>query len=60
MHPEPKLAYAPATRALVDSDIRQLASIAANLPPLMGRTLSPPVAAAPAQEEDKQPSPLAG
>jgi hypothetical protein len=43
----------------VDSDIRQLASIAANLPPLMGRTLTPPVAAAPAHEEDKQPSPLA-
>ena len=47
VHPEPKMALCDGDQALVDSDIRQLASIAANLSPLMGRTLTPPLAAAP-------------
>jgi 3-deoxy-7-phosphoheptulonate synthase len=60
VHPEPKLALCDGDQALVDSDIRQLASIAANLSPLMGRTLTPPLAAAQEQGEDRQPSPVAG
>jgi 3-deoxy-7-phosphoheptulonate synthase len=44
VHPEPKLAMCDGDQALLDSDIRELASVAANLPPLMGRTLTPPPA----------------
>src|SRR5207247_7306162 len=58
VHPEPKLALCDGDQALVDSDIRQLASIAANLSPLMGRTLTPPRAAG--EQQDRQPSPVAG
>src|ERR1700751_326855 len=46
VHPEPKMALCDGDQALVDSDIRQLASIAANLPPLMGRPLTPALAPA--------------
>ncbi len=60
VHPEPKLALCDGDQALVDSDIRQLASIAANLSPLMGRTLTPPLAAAQEHGEDRQPSAVAG
>src|SRR5437660_12260151 len=60
VHPEPKLAMCDGDQALVDSDIRQLASIAANLSPLMGRTLTPPRAAAQEQHGDKHPSPVGG
>jgi len=42
IHPEPKLALCDGDQALVDSDIRELASVAAHLPPLVGRTLTPP------------------
>ncbi len=42
VHPEPKLAMCDGDQALLDSDIRELASVAAHLPPLMGRTLTPP------------------
>jgi len=41
VHPEPKMALCDGDQALVDSDIRQLASVATNLSPLMGRTLTP-------------------
>jgi 3-deoxy-7-phosphoheptulonate synthase len=41
VHPEPKLALCDGDQALVESDIREIASIAAHLSPLMGRTLSP-------------------
>src|SRR5580658_1218968 len=47
VHPEPKMALCDGDQALVDADIRQLASIAANLSPLMGRTLTPPLAQPP-------------
>ena len=40
----------------MDSDIRQLASVAANLSPLMGRTLTPPLAAA--QDRAAEPPPV--
>jgi 3-deoxy-7-phosphoheptulonate synthase len=43
VHPEPKLALCDGDQALLDSDIRELASVAANLSPLMGRTLTPPL-----------------
>ena len=58
VHPEPKMAMCDGDQALVDADIRQLASIAANLSPLMGRTLTPPLAAARAQGGSRQPSPV--
>ncbi len=58
VHPEPKLAMCDGDQALVDSDIRQLASIAANLSPLMGRTLTP--ALDPANGLGRQPSPVGG
>jgi 3-deoxy-7-phosphoheptulonate synthase len=41
VHPEPKMALCDGDQALLDSDIRELASVAANLSPLMGRTLTP-------------------
>jgi 3-deoxy-7-phosphoheptulonate synthase len=44
VHPEPKMALCDGDQALLDSDIRELASVAANLSPLMGRTLTPPLA----------------
>jgi 3-deoxy-7-phosphoheptulonate synthase len=36
------MALCDGDQALLDSDIRELASVAAHLPPLMGRTLTPP------------------
>ncbi len=42
VHPEPEMAMCDGDQALLDSDIRELASVAAHLPPLMGRTLTPP------------------
>jgi 3-deoxy-7-phosphoheptulonate synthase len=59
VHPEPKMAMCDGDQALVDADIRQLASIAANLSPLMGRTLTPPLPAG-REQQDRQPSPVAG
>jgi 3-deoxy-7-phosphoheptulonate synthase len=58
VHPEPKVALCDGDQALVDADIRQIASIAANLSPLMGRTLTP--ALDPANGPDRQPSPVGG
>src|SRR6266480_2551311 len=58
VHPEPETALCDGDQALVDADIRQIASIAANLSPLMGRTLTP--ALDPANGPDRQPSPVAG
>jgi 3-deoxy-7-phosphoheptulonate synthase len=52
VHPEPKMALCDGDQALVESDIREIASIAVHLSPLMGRTLTPAQAAgagAPAQ-----------
>ena len=46
VHPEPKVALCDGDQALLDSDIRELASVAAHLSPLMGRTLTPPRPAA--------------
>ena len=43
MHPDSKNALCDGDQALADSDIRELASVAAHLPPLMGRTLTPPL-----------------
>jgi 3-deoxy-7-phosphoheptulonate synthase len=60
VHPEPNTALCDGDQALVDSDLRQLASVAANLPPLMGRTLTPPLAAPSDRQEDRRPSPVAG
>jgi 3-deoxy-7-phosphoheptulonate synthase len=42
VHPEPTTALCDGDQALQDADIRELASIAAHLPPLVGRTLTPP------------------
>jgi 3-deoxy-7-phosphoheptulonate synthase len=40
VHPDPKLALCDGDQALVDADIREFASVAAHLSPLMGRTLT--------------------
>ncbi len=53
VHPEPKMALCDGAQALSDSDIRELASVATNLPPLMGRTLTP---APPAADQARQPA----
>jgi 3-deoxy-7-phosphoheptulonate synthase len=51
VHPEPKVALCDGDQALVESDIREIASIAAHLSPLMGRVLTP-------APPHRQPSPV--
>jgi 3-deoxy-7-phosphoheptulonate synthase len=51
VHPEPKMALCDGDQALVESDIREIASIAAHLSPLMGRVLTP-------ASTPRQPSPV--
>jgi 3-deoxy-7-phosphoheptulonate synthase len=46
VHPRPDTALCDGAQALVDADMRELASVAANLPPLVGRTLTPAPAVA--------------
>jgi 3-deoxy-7-phosphoheptulonate synthase len=41
VHPRPETALCDGPQALVDADMRELASVAVNLPPLVGRTLTP-------------------
>jgi 3-deoxy-7-phosphoheptulonate synthase len=41
MHPHPETALCDGPQALVGADIRELASIAQHLPPVVGRTLTP-------------------
>jgi 3-deoxy-7-phosphoheptulonate synthase len=59
VHPEPKMALCDGDQALLESDIRELASVAANLSPLMGRTLTPPLAQPPVAAQ-AAPAPVAG
>jgi 3-deoxy-7-phosphoheptulonate synthase len=47
VHPNPESALCDGAQALVDADMRELASVAANLSPLVGRTLVPAPAASP-------------
>jgi 3-deoxy-7-phosphoheptulonate synthase len=49
IHPDPQLAFCDGDQALTDADIREFASVATHLPPLMGRTLTPPAAQAPGE-----------
>jgi 3-deoxy-7-phosphoheptulonate synthase len=46
VHPNPETALCDGPQALVESDLRELASVAAHLSPLVGRTLTPAPAAA--------------
>jgi 3-deoxy-7-phosphoheptulonate synthase len=48
VHPQPETALCDGAQALVSADMRELASVAVNLPPLVGRTLTP-APAVPAQ-----------
>jgi 3-deoxy-7-phosphoheptulonate synthase len=41
VHPSPETALCDGAQALVEADLRELASVAAHLPPLVGRTLAP-------------------
>jgi 3-deoxy-7-phosphoheptulonate synthase len=41
VHPSPQAALCDGPQALVESDLRELASVAAHLSPLVGRTLTP-------------------
>ena len=45
VHPNPESALCDGPQALVESDLRELASVAAHLSPLVGRTLTPAPAA---------------
>jgi 3-deoxy-7-phosphoheptulonate synthase len=47
VHPRPETALCDGPQALVDADMRELASVAVNLPPLVGRTLTPAPAMTP-------------
>jgi 3-deoxy-7-phosphoheptulonate synthase len=47
VHPSPETALCDGPQALVESDLRELASVAAHLSPLVGRTLTPAPVAAP-------------
>jgi len=58
VHPEPEMALCDGDQALLDSDIRELASVAAHLPPLMGRTLTPPRDPSAAAGRAAQPAPV--
>jgi 3-deoxy-7-phosphoheptulonate synthase len=41
VHPLPETALCDGAQALISTDMRELASVAVNLPPLVGRTLTP-------------------
>jgi 3-deoxy-7-phosphoheptulonate synthase len=41
VHPQPETALCDGAQALISADMRELASVAVNLPPLVGRTLTP-------------------
>ena len=58
IHPEPKMALCDGDQALVESDIREIASIAAHLSPLMGRTLTPAPELAATTRRERLPSPV--
>jgi 3-deoxy-7-phosphoheptulonate synthase len=59
VHPEPTTALCDGDQALQDTDIRELASIATHLPPLVGRTLTPPPdAAEPVAAPAREPAPV--
>ncbi|HLX51431.1 MAG TPA: 3-deoxy-7-phosphoheptulonate synthase [Streptosporangiaceae bacterium] len=55
VHPHPESALCDGPQALMHADMRELASVAVNLPPLVGRTLTP----APAVTAVAQPEPVA-
>jgi len=41
VHPHPETALCDGPQALIESDLRELASVALHLSPLVGRTLTP-------------------
>src|SRR5215472_15151538 len=59
VHPDPAKALCDGDQALVESDLRELASVALHLSPLVGRTLTPAPAAVPAAAPDTVEPPLA-
>jgi 3-deoxy-7-phosphoheptulonate synthase len=57
VHPHPEAALCDGPQALVESDLRELASVALHLSPLVGRTLTPaPAPAAPATAPAAEPA----
>jgi 3-deoxy-7-phosphoheptulonate synthase len=48
VHPSPETALCDGPQALIESDLRELASVAAHLSPLVGRTLTPALEPVPA------------
>jgi 3-deoxy-7-phosphoheptulonate synthase len=58
VHPEPTAALCDGDQALLDGDIRELAAIAAHLPPLMGRTLTPPLSTEELAARSAEPAPV--
>jgi len=59
VHPHPETALCDGPQALIESDLRELASVALHLSPLVGRTLTPAPAAGPATAPDAIEPPLA-
>ena len=52
------MALSDGDQALVDSDIREIASITAHLPPLMGRVLTPAPDPGSVRRAQREPSPV--
>src|SRR5437763_2469584 len=57
VHPHPDTALCDGDQALVDSDIREIASITAHLSPLMGRVLTPAPDPGNVRRAQREPSP---
>jgi 3-deoxy-7-phosphoheptulonate synthase len=60
VHPHPETALCDGPQALIGSDLRELASVALHLSPLVGRTLTPAPAGAPAVAGSPEPALTAG
>src|SRR5262249_58933417 len=59
VHPHPEAALCDGPQALIESDLRELASVALHLSPLVGRTLTPAPAPVPTAAPDTIKPPLA-
>ena len=55
VHPQPDSALCDGPQALVESDLRELAAVAAHLSPLVGRTLTPAPTQRPARAVPREP-----
>ena len=56
MHPSPETALCDGPQALIGTDLRELASVALHLSPLVGRTLTPAPAPGAAAQPGAEPA----